>query len=96
MFSLQGSGIGNDIIIGGKGNLFGIFFGVCFVYFQNLVGFIKLPGDIYAMDILPMSLTFFDMAIIVSISFILIIIPGLFSAMKVSKIKPIKAIRWVK
>ena len=43
-----------------------------------------------------MSLTFFDMVIIISISFILIIIPGLFSAMKVSNLKPIEAIRWVK
>ena len=84
------------IIIGGKGTIFGIFFGVGFVLFQNLSGFIKLPGDIYAMELLPMSLTFFDLVIIISISFILIIIPGLFSFRKVANLKPIEAIRWVK
>ena len=84
------------IIIGGKGTVFGIFFGVAFVLFQNLSGFIKLPGDIYAMEILPMILTFFDMVIIISISFLFIIIPGLFSARKFSNLKPIEAIRWVK
>ena len=84
------------IIIGGKGTLFGIIFGVGLVLFQNLSSFIKLPGNIYAMDILPMSLTIIDMLIIISISFILIIIPGWFSARKVSNFKPIEAIRWVK
>ena len=84
------------IIIGGKGTVCGIIIGVGFVLFQNLFGFIKLPGDIYAMDILPMVLTIFDMVIIISISLILIIIPGWFSARKVLNLKPIEAIRWVK
>ena len=84
------------IIIGAKGTLFGIIFGVGLVLIQNLFGFIKLPGDIYAMDILPMKITFFDMFIIMSISFILIFIPGWFSVRKVSNLKPIEVIRWVK
>ena len=84
------------IIIGAKGTLFGIILGVGLVLIQNLLGFIKLPGDIYAMDILPMRITFFDMTIIMLISFILIFIPGWFSARKVSSFKPIEAIRWVK
>ena len=84
------------IIIGAKGTLLGIILGVGLVLIQNLLGFIKLPGDIYAMDILPMRITFFDMLIIISISFILIFIPGWFSARKVSSFKPIEAIRWVK
>ena len=84
------------IIIGGKGTLSGIFIGVGFVLFQNLSGFIKLPADIYAMDILPMELTITDMVIIISISLILIIIPGWFSAKNVSNLRPVKAIRWVK
>ena len=84
------------IIIGGRGTIFGIFFGVGFVLFQNLSGFIKLPGDIYAMDTLPMQLTIFDMIIITLISLILVIIPGWFSARKVSNLKPLEAIRWAK
>tara|TARA_B100000287_G_scaffold212772_1_gene200878 strand:- start:270 stop:1445 length:1176 start_codon:yes stop_codon:yes gene_type:complete len=84
------------IIIGGKGTIFGIFFGVGIVLIQNLLGLIKLPGDIYAMELLPMILTFSDMLIIISISLLFIIIPGFFSAKKVSNLKPIKAIRWVK
>ena len=84
------------IIIGGRGIFFGMFIGLSFVLLQNLFGFIKLPNDIYAMDILPMEITIIDMLMIISISLALIIIPGWFSARKVSKLKPIKAIRWVK
>ena len=84
------------VIIGGRGTIFGIFLGVSLVVIQNLFGFVKLPGDIYAMDILPMVLTIFDIVIIILISLILIIIPGWFSARKVSNIEPIEAVRWVK
>ena len=84
------------IIIGGRGTIFGIILGVSLVVIQNLFGFVKLPGDIYAMDILPMVLTIFDMAVIILICLILITIPGWFSARKVSNIEPIEAMRWVK
>ena len=84
------------IIIGGRGTIFGIILGVSLVVVQNLFGFVKLPGDIYAMDILPMVLTIFDIVIIILISLFLIIIPGWFSARKVSNIEPIEAVRWVK
>ncbi len=84
------------IIIGGRGTIFGIILGVSLVVIQNLFGFVKLPGDIYAMDILPMVLTIFDIVIIILISLFLIIIPGWFSARKVSNIEPIEAVRWVK
>ena len=43
-----------------------------------------------------MVLTIFDMVIIISISLILITIPGWFSARKVLNLKPIEALRWVK
>ena len=84
------------IIIGGRGTFFGIFIGVGLVLLQNLLGFIKLPADIYAMDILPMVLTIVDMVVIILISLFLITIPGWFSARRVSNIEPMEAIRWVK
>ena len=85
-----------SIIIGGKGTVSGMLIGICFVLFQNVFGFIKLPGDIYAMDTLPMILTIFDMVLIISISLILITIPGFLSARKVSNLNLIEAIKWVK
>ena len=84
------------IIIGGKGTITGVIIGIGFVLLQNLFGFIKLPNDIYAMDILPMVLTIFDMIIILSISIILIAISGWSSARKILNLKPIEAIRWAK
>tara|TARA_Y100001970_G_scaffold289890_1_gene421652 strand:+ start:2257 stop:3429 length:1173 start_codon:yes stop_codon:yes gene_type:complete len=84
------------IIIGGKGTITGVIIGIGFVILQNLFGFIKLPNDIYAMDILPMVLTIFDMIIILSISIILIAISGWSSARKILNLKPIEAIRWAK
>ena len=85
-----------SIIIGGKGTVSGMLIGIFFVHFQNVFGFIKLPGDIYAMDTLPMMLTIFDMVLIISISLILITIPGFLSARKVSNLNLIEAIKWVK
>ena len=85
-----------SIIIGGKGTVSGMLIGICFVLFQNVFGFIKLPGDIYAMDTLPMMLTIFDMVLIISISLILITIPGFLSARKVSNLNLIEAMKWVK
>ena len=96
VFDIQKVLFSQAIIIGGKGTLCGIFFGVFIVFLQNWLGFIKLPSDVYAIDLLPMILTFFDVVIITLISLILIIIPGFFSAKKVSNLKPMKAIRWVK
>ncbi len=84
------------LIIGGKGTILGLMIGVGVVSMQELSGFIKLPSEIYAMDVLPMVLSFIDILIVLLISLFLIIIPGWFSARKISKIKPIESLRWIK
>ena len=84
------------LIIGGKGTFIGIFFGIAFVYIQNMFGIIRLPSDIYAIDVLPMDLSFADLFIITLICFIFITLPGLSSGKKVSNFDPIEALRWIK
>ena len=84
------------LIIGSIGTFFGIFFGIIIVYFQNKLGIISLPNDIYAMDLLPMVLTFRDVLIIFLICFFFIVIPGFFAGNKVSKFDPLEALRWTK
>ena len=84
------------LIIGGKGTFIGIFFGIAFVYIQNMFGIIRLPSDIYAIDVLPMVLSFADLFIITLICFFFITIPGLSSGKKVSNFDPIEALRWIK
>ena len=84
------------LIIGGKGTFIGIFFGIAFVYIQNMFGIIRLPSDIYAIDVLPMFLSFADLFIIALICFFFITLPGLTSGKKVSNFDPIEALRWIK
>ena len=84
------------LIIGGKGTFIGIFFGIAFVYIQNMFGIIRLPSDIYAIDVLPMFLSFADLFIIALICFFFITLPGLSSGKKVSNFDPIEALRWIK
>jgi lipoprotein-releasing system permease protein len=84
------------LIIGGGGGFIGILTGIGFIYLQNMFGFISLPSDIYAMDVLPMILSITDVLIVSLICFCFIIIPGWVSGKKVSKFDPIKALRWTK
>ncbi|OUW79938.1 MAG: hypothetical protein CBD77_01270 [bacterium TMED217] len=88
--------VSQALIIGSTGTLFGIFFGIIIVFFQNKLGVISLPNDIYAMDLLPMVLTFKDILIIFLICFFFIVIPGFFAGNKVSKFDPLEALRWTK
>ena len=84
------------LIIGSVGTFFGILFGIIVVFFQNKLGIISLPNDIYAMDVLPMVLTLQDVLIIFSICFFFIVIPGFFAGNKISKLDPLEALRWTK
>ena len=61
-----------------------------------MFGIIRLPSDIYAIDVLPMVLSFADLFIITLICFFFITIPGLSSGKKVSNFDPIEALRWIK
>jgi lipoprotein-releasing system permease protein len=84
------------IIIGLKGLLLGLFFGVSFVLLQNNYELITLPSEIYAMEVLPMYIAYEDILIVFIINILFIITAGLISAKKFLRTDPLEMLKWVK
>ena len=84
------------IIIGLKGLLLGLFFGVSFVLLQNNYELISLPSEIYAMEVLPMDIAFEDILLVLIINILFIITAGFISAKKFLRIDPLETLKWVK
>ena len=84
------------IIIGLKGLLLGLFFGISFVLLQNNYELITLPSEIYAMEVLPMVLAYEDILVVLIINMFFIITAGLISAKKFLRTDPLEMLKWVK
>ena len=84
------------IIIGLKGLLLGLFFGISFVLLQNNYELITLPSEIYAMEVLPMVIAYEDILVILIINIFFIFSAGLISAKKFLKTDPLEMLKWVK
>ena len=84
------------IIIGLKGLLLGLFFGVSFVLLQNNYELITLPSEIYAMEVLPMYIAYEDILVVLIINILFIITAGLISAKKFLRTDPLEMLKWVK
>ena len=66
------------LIIGLKGLFWGMVCGAGLVSFQNFFNIISLPSDIYAMETLPMILTFEDIGVVFFINVFIIMVAGIF------------------
>jgi len=84
------------IIIGLKGLLLGLFFGISFVLLQNNYELITLPSEIYAMEVLPMVIVYEDILVVLIINMFFIITAGLISAKKFLRTDPLEMLKWVK
>ena len=84
------------LIIGLKGLFWGMVCGVGLVSFQNFFNIISLPSDIYAMETLPMILTFEDIGMIFFINVFIIMIAGIFGGKKFLNHDPLELLKWVK
>ena len=84
------------IIIGLKGLLLGLFFGISLVLLQNNYELITLPSEIYAMEVLPMVIAYEDILVILIINIFFIFSAGLISAKKFLKTDPLEMLKWVK
>ena len=84
------------LIIGLKGLFWGMVCGVGLVSFQNFFNIISLPSDIYAMEKLPMILTFEDIGMIFFINVFIIMIAGISSGKKFLNHDPLELLKWVK
>ena len=83
------------LIIGLKGLFWGMVCGVGLVSFQNFFNIISLPSDIYAMETLPMILTFEDIGRIFFINVFIIMITGISGGKKFLKHDPLELLKWV-
>lgn len=80
--------------IGLKGTLSGLFLAYLFCYFQQKYGFIRLKGEIYFLDVLPVEIVAEHYIIVGLLSMALTIIATIIPAMTASKIAPLKAIQF--
>ena len=81
---------------GGTGIIFGITCGTALVFLQDKFNFIPIPDDVYFISTLPMVLYCKDIFIILIISFVFVLFGCFISSHKVTGLKPIKALKWVK
>ena len=79
LFRLQG------LLIGILGLFVGSCSGLLFVFFQNKLGFIRLPETIYFVGKLPVAITFFDILIILFIGLLVIFLSVHFPSMEAKK-----------
>ena len=84
------------LIIGLKGICIGFITGISVVLFQNIFKIISLPNDIYAMEKLPMILSFEDIVIILIINIFFVLSTGFYGARKFLKYDPMEMLKWVK
>ena len=74
-----------SLIIGGLSSLLGLSVGLLIVFLQTKFGIIKLPSDIYFVDILPMKINFNDILLINFVIFLMIMIAAKISSSKIKK-----------
>ena len=96
LFNVKKIIIIQTIIIGLKGLILGLFFGVSFVLLQNNYELISLPSEIYAMEVLPMDIAYEDILLVLIINILFIITAGFISAKKFLRIDPLETLKWVK
>tara|TARA_Y100001958_G_C21216749_1_gene542137 strand:- start:1552 stop:2031 length:480 start_codon:yes stop_codon:yes gene_type:complete len=74
-----------SLLIGGLSSLMGLIIGLIIVFAQTSFGIVKLPSDIYFIDILPMEVSFYDIFIINIVIFLMILIAAKIASSKIKK-----------
>ena len=74
-----------SLLIGGLSSLLGLSVGLLIVFVQTRFGIIKLPSDIYFVDVLPMEINLNDIFLINFVIFFMIMISAKISTNKIRK-----------
>ncbi|MFH1825600.1 MAG: lipoprotein-releasing ABC transporter permease subunit [Candidatus Firestonebacteria bacterium] len=84
----------NGVIIGVIGTILGLILGTGTSLLLKKYQFIKLPGDVYYIDYLPVELRIEDIIIVIGVSILLSFLSTIYPAYRASKLDPVEAIRY--
>src|SRR5690606_7295129 len=87
VFVLQG------LTIGLIGTVLGAIGGLGLVWVLDRYQLVKLPGDVYFIDTLPVALDPLDMALILVVSVVIAFAATIYPARQASRLQPVEAIR---
>jgi lipoprotein-releasing system permease protein len=87
VFMLQG------IVIGLVGSCLGAISGLFVTWLLDKYEFIKIPGDIYFIDRLPVAFDWVDIATILSLSLVISFLATIYPARQAARLYPVEAIR---
>ncbi len=87
VFMLQG------LIIGISGTLLGMIGGLALSWAIDYFGLISLPGDVYIISRIPITLSPFDLALIVVLSILISFSATIYPSRQASRMTPVEAIR---
>jgi lipoprotein-releasing system permease protein len=82
------------MLIGLVGTATGSLFGLALIYVQNSYKIIKLAGDVYQIDHLPMKLTLVDFFLVVGATLLLSFLATLSPARRAAALDPVEALRY--
>jgi lipoprotein-releasing system permease protein len=81
------------LTIGLIGTMLGVVGGLSLVFVLDYFELIKLPGDVYFIDTLPLALEPRDFAVIVAASIVVAFVATIYPARQAAKLLPVEAIR---
>jgi lipoprotein-releasing system permease protein len=82
------------MIIGLAGTLLGALTGITASLLLKKYQFIKLAGDVYYIDYIPVDLKVFDIGLIIGVSLLLSLISTVYPALQAAKLDPVDTVRY--
>ena len=82
------------VIVGTIGMALGMFLGYGLCLVQLYTNFIRLPGDIFIIDVLPVAIRTSDLIFVVLVTVLIYICASFYPAIKASRLKPVEALRY--
>jgi lipoprotein-releasing system permease protein len=87
VFMLQG------VVIGTMGSLLGAAMGLLLTWLLDRYEFIKIPGDVYFIDRLPVAFDWVDISVILILSMLISFVATIYPARQAARLYPLDAIR---